>query len=392
MLWIGLAVLLAAIVLWRYRSPAAATDPTPPPKEQARTAEKKATRATGPGEPAKPAKKTNKTEAPAKKPAAAEIAKLSQDDDDVEFTLVTLPPAPGSLGRGPLPSLGDPDPADLDINEEPLSARDSAVPIVYDDEAHIDEPTRPRPLILVSAAAQTDRGMRRKKNEDSYLKLDEQCIYAVADGMGGYAGGEIASRLAVEALERAFRANVFDGDAYPHVPRRGSDLALAIQMANADILAHADKQSELRDMGTTIVAARFSPNKQRLYVGHVGDSRCYRLRGEELRQMTTDHTLAQHGIDGPMGGRLSRAVGIGAALKVDLLIARPMPGDVYLLCSDGLSKMLEDWAVEAVLVAEPDLEVALEQLIAAANAAGGKDNVTAVLVRVKAPDEVSASG
>jgi protein phosphatase len=146
-------------------------------------------------------------------------------------------------------------------------------------------------------------------------------------------------------------------------------------------------------MGTTILAARFSPNKQRVYIGHVGDSRCYRLRDGTLRQLTTDHTMKALGMKGPRANDLSRAVGIGAKVTIDLVVDKPRNGDLYLLCSDGLSKMVPDEKVQTILLGEKDLNVAVYGLIEAANDAGGRDNVTAVVIKVVdrgAPNQASA--
>jgi serine/threonine protein phosphatase PrpC len=142
-------------------------------------------------------------------------------------------------------------------------------------------------------------------------------------------------------------------------------------------------------MGTTVVAARFSPNKQRLYVGHVGDSRCYRLRAKELTPLTTDHTMGASGITGPLASHLLRAVGIAPAVKVDLIIGRPRPEDVYLLCSDGLTKMVSDDKIRDILLAEPNMDRAVEKLVETANAGGGRDNITVILVAVKDPRGLS---
>ncbi len=136
-------------------------------------------------------------------------------------------------------------------------------------------------------------------------------------------------------------------------------------------------------MGTTVVCAYFSANNQRAYVAHVGDSRCYRLRAGTLSQLTTDHTLGAAGIQGKAAGVLSRAVGVEPHVDVDVTIESPQPGDVYLLCSDGLSRMVAHDAIESILVATPDLEEATQQLTDRANTGGGRDNITVILVRVE---------
>jgi protein phosphatase len=261
----------------------------------------------------------------------------------------------------------------------------SAVPIVYDQEASVDEPTRVSPLILVSAAAQTDQGRRRRRNEDSMLVLEDHHLYVVADGMGGHAGGDVASKMAVDIIGEAFERSAFEGDPYPDVPRRGAELAIAIQMANKAIYEHARANAGYQGMGTTVVAARFSPNKQRVYFGHVGDSRCYRLRNQQLTQITTDHTMAAQGVTGPLASHLNRAVGVQAGVKIDLIIARPSADDVYLLCSDGLSKMVPDEEIQGILNEEQNADEAVRKLVDRANARGGRDNITVVLVQVKDP-------
>lgn len=313
----------------------------------------------------------------------------SEDEEDDDLTLITLAPPEvlqNAIQRPSTPSYGgdDDDEDDDHDNEEP-----SAVPIIYDDDAAVDEPTSSSPLLLISAVGQTDPGQKRKKNEDCYLCLDEHHLFAVADGMGGHAGGDIASRLAVDTIARTFREQSFTESPYPNVPRRGSELAIAIQRANSAIYERAHADRGLAGMGTTIVSARFSPNKQRLYIGHVGDSRCYRFRDNELTQLTTDHTMGAAGITGPMANHLSRAIGIAPAVKVDLIIARPHPGDVYLLCSDGLSKMATHEAIRDILIKEPDPEKASQALIEKANAGGGRDNITVILVRVSDPKDLA---
>jgi serine/threonine protein phosphatase PrpC len=135
-------------------------------------------------------------------------------------------------------------------------------------------------------------------------------------------------------------------------------------------------------MGTTLVAARFSPNKQRVYIANVGDSRCYRLRGGKLRQLTTDQTMRLIGLQGAGANDLLQAIGVTADLAIDLLVDKPEPNDMYLLCSDGLPKMVKDEEIEQLLVEETDLEAAVYGLIERANDYGGKDNVSVVLIKV----------
>lgn len=257
--------------------------------------------------------------------------------------------------------------------------------IVYDEDAAVDEPTHAGALILVTATAQTDKGLRRKNNEDSVLAREDEGLFVVADGMGGYRGGEIASNLAVATIERAFVTRTFDGPVDDSIPRRASELVRAIQMANEAILERAESDAKLTGMGTTICAARFSANKQRLYVGHVGDSRVYVFRGGNLRQMTSDHTMKDLGVTGEGASHLSRAVGVWPVVPIDILFAKPEPGDLYVLCSDGLTKMVGDEEIGAVLAGSGTPKESAQALVKLANDHGGKDNVSVIVVRVDDP-------
>jgi PPM family protein phosphatase len=289
----------------------------------------------------------------------AELPKLAfEEDEDVEPTLI------GQRDQGWL---------------SPPTAK-----IVYDEDAAIDEPTRAQALIMVSAVARTDKGVRRRRNEDSVLVREDEGLFVVADGMGGYRGGELASKLAVSTIEKAFEQHRFVGPPHESIPSRASELARAIQMANTAILRKASEDKRLSGMGTTVCAARFSPNKQRLYIGHVGDSRIYCLRDGTLRQMTSDHTMKDLGIQGEAATHLSRAVGVWPTVPIDIILGKPRPGDVYLLCSDGLTKMVSDEKIQSVLQ-ECRPHAAVEQLIGAANDHGGNDNITIVVVRIDDP-------
>jgi protein phosphatase len=257
--------------------------------------------------------------------------------------------------------------------------------IVYDEDAQQDEPTRSQKLFLVHAKAQTDVGLRRKRNEDSLLVLEREHLFVVADGMGGYRGGEQASQIAVKTIGTAYETASFEGPPHEGVAPEATNLARAIQMANAGILEEANLKPDLKGMGTTVCVARFAPNKNRLYIGHVGDSRCYRLRSNVLEQLTADHTMAEEGVTGPEGAKLSRAVGVWPTVAIDVAVLAPMPGDDYLLCSDGLTKMVPDEKITEILCGAREPSAAVDRLIAFANASGGKDNISVILIRVVPP-------
>jgi serine/threonine protein phosphatase PrpC len=262
-------------------------------------------------------------------------------------------------------------------------------PVVHVEIEEDEEPTGPNALILVTAVGKTDPGLKRKHNEDAYATLMDHHMFVIADGMGRHAAGEVASQLCVEAISKAFETNNFGRVPFdPALPRRSNRMRSAILEANAVILAAAQENEAHAGMGTTVVAAYFSPNNQRVYIAHVGDSRCYRLREGKLVQLTQDHTLGAAGIQGKSAAVLSRAVGVEENVEVDLMTESPQPKDIYLLCSDGLSRMLTDAELESTLSEmTEDLDGATKKLISLANDRGGRDNITAILVRVQGARE-----
>lgn len=257
--------------------------------------------------------------------------------------------------------------------------------LVCEEGVEPDEATSPHVRILVTASGVTDRGRKRQVNEDSFLLLHDHAVFAVADGMGGYHGGEVASSLAVNTVREAFEDKAFGNELQSNrpLPRRSRELASALLEANRSVSELARQKPELSQMGTTLVAARFSPNKQRVYIANVGDSRCYRLRAGKLTQLTTDHTMSKLGDNGPTKNQLYRAIGVKSSVDIDVVVDVPLAEDVYLLCSDGLPKMASSDEIQDILLGEPDLDLAAHKLITLANEAGGRDNVTVVLVRVQ---------
>ena len=267
-----------------------------------------------------------------------------------------------------------------EIHDEPaeVAPRRSSLP----GETEEDGPTGPNALILVTAVGRTDPGLKRQHNEDAYAILEDHQLFVIADGMGRHAAGEVASQLCVEAIGEAFRSGDFGPPRDPPLPKRAARLRGATLLANERILAIAKDNDAYSGMGTTVVSAYFSANNQRVYIAHVGDSRCYRLRGGTLTQLTHDHTLGAAGIQGKTATILSRAIGVEPSVEVDVQVESPHPGDVYLLCSDGLSRMVAASEIEATLLSTPDLEVATKTLTDLANRGGGRDNITVILVRV----------
>ncbi len=227
----------------------------------------------------------------------------------------------------------------------------------------------------------SDVGRARQGNEDNYFV--QAPLFVVADGMGGAQAGEVASELAVEA----FRGGLADGSAL-------DGLVAKIQLANRSIHEKSRSGSEYQGMGTTCTAAYVTQDE--VVLAHVGDSRCYLLRDGELTRLTHDHSLVGELMDRgklteeqaethPQRSVITRALGIEDAVKVDRERIAARAGDVFLLCSDGLTSMVREAQLAGLLVEEQALEQAGRALIAAANAAGGRDNITVVLFRI---DEV----
>ncbi len=245
--------------------------------------------------------------------------------------------------------------------------------------------------------SQTNPGMVRSHNEDSVTYDAEIGLVVLADGMGGYNAGEVASGIAVSVISSEVRHHL-EGARPEDLDDSGEELGVSllhdnVKKANLSIFRAAQSQPQYAGMGTTIVTALFYDD--RVAVAHVGDSRMYRLRGEAFETITRDHSLLQEQIDSGMiskdDARLSknknlvtRAVGIDADVEPELHVHAVQAGDVYLLCSDGLNDMVEDEDIGATLqMLQNNLPLAATQLIQLANDNGGRDNVSVILVKVK---------
>ena len=244
----------------------------------------------------------------------------------------------------------------------------------------------------------TDVGRKRPGNEDCFGVFDGIGLYVVADGMGGHAAGEVASRTAVETLRGFIEAtDGLAGISWPVPVDAGRDisenrLAAGIELANRQILTLSKGSPELRGMGTTVVSALYAQGF--LYVAHVGDSRAYLYKGGRLSRITTDHSYveelvsmgritAEEARSHPMRNIITRALGTKEGVAVDPARHGFAPGDACLLCSDGLTGMITDAEIAEVLSENPDnVSDAVERLIQRANGAGGNDNITAVLIKL----------
>ena len=220
------------------------------------------------------------------------------------------------------------------------------------------------PRVERSVAGLSDRGLRREVNQDAFLASD--ALLAVADGVGGGPAGEVASRVAIEAL----------------APEG------AVGRASAAVYDAAMADPQLRGMATTLTAARFT--NEGFTVSNVGDSRAYRLRDGGIELLTRDHSFTEQLVSQglltrdrvgshPLRNMLTRALGRDRDTDFETFVADVQPGDVFLLCTDGLTKMVDESAIAAIVGTAPSLDAAALSLVRAANAAGGHDNITVVL-------------
>lgn len=246
-------------------------------------------------------------------------------------------------------------------------------------------------LRIEEQATRTDTGRQRNANEDSYLTRGP--LFVVADGMGGAQAGEVASKAAAES---------FDRELPPAAPER--ILRETIETANRAIHEQARKDPELAGMGTTTTAAILDAEAEEVAIGHVGDSRAYRLRGSRLEQLTRDHSLVEEmrrkgqltdaqAEDHPQRSIITRALGPEPEVEVDLQTVPAQPGDVFLICSDGLTTMLSDEQIAGLLTRATSLQSAVRALVDEANRAGGRDNITVIAFRLEdAAAPVGAQG
>ena len=237
---------------------------------------------------------------------------------------------------------------------------------------------------LRDSAGRSDPGRRRRRNEDAYVVAPP--LFAVADGMGGAQAGEVAARLATAAFREYHEADDLAGE---------QRIAAIIQEANRRIYERARVDTDVSGMGTTVTAALVEEG--RIVIGHVGDSRAYRLRGGRLEQLTDDHSLVADLVRGgrispeeaethPQRSVITRALGTDPEVDVDSLSVDAETGDLYLICSDGLTTMIGDDEILTILEGAKSLEHAGKDLVKAANRRGGEDNVTVVLFSVESDE------
>jgi len=259
--------------------------------------------------------------------------------------------------------------------------------------------------VRISHAARTDVGMKRDNNEDNYLVYPEQNLFAVFDGMGGHAAGEVASGIAVREMKEFFELTGKDPEAtWPFKDDRSRNydenrLVTAIKLCNARIMETSEQDSSKKNMGTTCVSLLFVDRRSepKAYVAHTGDSRVYLFRDSKLKRITIDHSLVEEYLrlgkiteeeakNFPQKNIILRALGQQRQVEVEINGHEPRPGDLFMLCSDGLSGMVEDRILESILQKQSgNLEACAKKLLDTANANGGVDNSTVVLARYDGP-------
>ncbi len=249
----------------------------------------------------------------------------------------------------------------------------------------------------VEAFGLTDVGRQRQHNEDMYLVETGARLFLVADGMGGHAAGEIAAQIAVEAVSEFILQTAEEDGTWPHgydesLNRATNRLVAALKMANARVLEAMRKDARLRGMGTTVVASLF--DGETASVAHVGDSRAYLIRDTRMSRITHDHSWVFEQVQAgmlteaeaekhPLRNVITRALGGAMSVVPDASEIVCQSGDIFLLCSDGLTGMVsEDDILRILMESTGQLELACKALVDAANANGGVDNVTCILVRV----------
>lgn len=252
-------------------------------------------------------------------------------------------------------------------------------------------------------SGKSDVGLLRDRNEDSFLVFPAYRFAAVADGMGGHLSGDVASSLAISTLSEFYSSTVGPDRTWPF--RYDNDLTeeencvvVGVRLANQNVFSRAGRSQNESGMGTTIVAVMFSANAEQVIVGHVGDSRCYRIRDGHITQLTSDHSLvsevteiaprlSEEEVNQLPSNVITRALGMAPDVVVDLLTTDTRAGDAYLLCSDGLNGMLTDDEILEICTSSEDMDEICSELITRANAAGGNDNTTVVMVRVDDPED-----
>ncbi len=248
--------------------------------------------------------------------------------------------------------------------------------------------------MIYEICAETDPGLARDNNEDAIAFDLSTGLCILADGMGGYNAGEVASGMATTFIESEMSRWLAQAGLDANSKEVKRALEICVQNANHSIFNAANSNPHYTGMGTTLVVGVFQAG--RLVLGHIGDSRCYRLRGDTFEQITKDHSLLQEQIEAGLitpeqaltsanKNLVTRALGVEDAVLLDVTEHRVDAGDIYVMCSDGLSDMVRDEALADIMLSRATLEQKCTNLISAANANGGRDNISVLLVHAVEP-------
>jgi len=260
----------------------------------------------------------------------------------------------------------------------------------------------------LEATGATDVGMKRRRNEDVFVIDADAGMYLVADGMGGHAAGEVASRVATDEILRAFKEGPSDADETwpehwdPGLSATANLIVDAIVAGHHRVTLAMDKDADLKGMGTTVVVAVHLPGEGKIVICHVGDSRAYRYRRGGLALLTNDHSWVHEQVEAgflteeaarthPLKNVVTQALGGNSEPKVGVLEVEIDKDDIYLLCSDGLNSMLTDGEIAAVLETGGSLDETCTRLISEANERGGNDNISVVLIRPRSSNPANPS-
>ena len=246
--------------------------------------------------------------------------------------------------------------------------------------------------MIYEICTDTDFGLTRDNNEDAMAFDAPTGLCILADGMGGYNAGEVASGMACTFIKSEMSRWLSQAGLHANGNEVKRAMEICVQNANHSIFNAANSNPQFTGMGTTLIVGVFQA--ERLVLGHIGDSRCYRLRDGEFQQITKDHSLLQEQIDAGLitpeqaltsanKNLVTRALGVEDSVLLDVTEHRVQVGDVYLLCSDGLSDMVRDQPIADIMMTDVSLEQKATQLIAAANAGGGRDNISVLLTYAK---------
>ena len=250
--------------------------------------------------------------------------------------------------------------------------------------------------MIYTFCTKTDPGRARENNEDSVAYDDATGLGVLADGMGGYNAGEIASGMATAFIKSEMSRWLSEAGRHAKVKEIRRALEICVDNANRSVFNAANSNQQYQGMGTTLVVAVFQGT--RLILGHIGDSRCYRLRAGSFDQITKDHSLLQEQMDAGLltqeqaatssyKNLVTRALGVDDTVSLELNEHEVLPGDLYVLCSDGLSDMVDDVEIASIVDSDRAMSQKVDHLIEVANEHGGRDNISVMLVQVEAGGE-----